>query len=46
MNNVFSAQKNTQELGKEAELEDNKYMEETENTINEMQEELDNSQNK
>ena len=41
-------EKNTQELGKETinELEDTKYMEETETTINEMQEEIENSQNK
>lgn len=41
-------EKNTQELGKETinELEDTKYMEETETTINEMQEDIENSQNK
>ena len=41
-------EKDTQELGKEtiSELEDTKYMEETETTINEMQEEIENSQNK
>ncbi len=40
--------KDTQELGKETihELEDTKYMEETETTINEMQEDIENSQNK
>ncbi len=41
-------EKNIQELGKETihELEDTKYMEETETTINEMQEEIENSQSK
>lgn len=41
-------EKNTQELGKETinELEDTKYMEETETTMSEMQEKIENSQNK
>lgn len=46
--NSSSNEKSIQELGKETihEFEDAKYLEETETTINEMQEELDNSQNK
>ena len=46
LNNVFNVEKNIQELGNESELEDTIYMDETETTINEMQDEIENSQNK